>query len=169
MYESARPSEQPNEAGVRWTASNVGFRLNVEAIRLANQMIKILVADDNAELQALAMRVLERKGYVVTQVFTGIELTRELLGSPLPDLIVLDIGLPDADGRDLLARLKKDPKTAAVPVVVWSGRAIESDRLLALELGAEEYLEKGPPSALVPQIERILWRLGQERAGGDEC
>jgi CheY-like chemotaxis protein len=121
---------------------------------------RILVADDNEQLQALVKRLLERDGYVVTQVFTGIEMTREISQSPLPDLIVLDVALPDADGRDLLASLKKDPKTAAIPVVVWSGRDADSDRRIALELGAEDYVEKGALSALVPKIERILLRVG---------
>jgi CheY-like chemotaxis protein len=124
--------------------------------------VRILVADDNAELQALAKRVLEREGYVVSQVLTGVEMTRAIICNPLPDLVVLDIALPDADGRDLLASLKKDPRTAAIPVVVWSGRDPDSDRRIALELGAEDYLEKGSPSALVSKIERVLWRISQD-------
>ena len=121
------------------------------------------MADDNEELQGLLKRVLEREGYMVSQVFTGFEMTRELFSNPLPDLVVLDIALPDSDGRDLLASLKKDPKTAAIPVVVWSGRDAESDRRIALDLGAEDYVEKGPPSRLVPRIERILLRVKEER------
>jgi DNA-binding response OmpR family regulator len=71
----------------------------------------------------------------------------------------LDVGLPDGDGRDLLALLKKDPKTAAIPVVVWSGRDSESERRIALDLGAEDYVEKGLPSALVAKVERVLFRV----------
>jgi DNA-binding response OmpR family regulator len=78
-----------------------------------------------------------------------------------PDLIVLDIALPDSDGRDLLAAVKKDPKTFNVPVVVWSGRYADSDRAIVLDLGAEDYVEKGPPSGLVPKIERVLLRISE--------
>jgi len=119
---------------------------------------RILVAEDNEVLQKLAKRSFEREGYIVVQAFTGAELMREL-ALATPDLIVLDVALPDADGRDLLAKLKKDPETASVPVIVWSGRDAESDRRISLELGAEDYVEKGPPSTLVGKIERLLLRL----------
>lgn len=121
---------------------------------------KILVAEDNEDLQSLAKRAFEREGYIVTQAFNGLDLTRELATS-LPDIIVLAIALPDSDGRDLLAALKKDRRTARVPVIVWSEREAESDRRIALELGAEDYVEKGPPSALVTKVERLLWRLNE--------
>lgn len=122
---------------------------------------KILVAEDNEMLQTLAKRAFEKEGYIVTQAFSGLDLMRELARS-LPDIIVLDIALPDSDGRDLLSALKKDRRTAGVPVVVWSGRDAESDRRIALELGAEDYVEKGPPSALVTKVERLLWRLNEQ-------
>ncbi len=83
------------------------------------------------------------------------------LYSAKPDLIVLDIALPDVDGRDLLAALKKDARTNSIPVVVWSGRFADSDRRIALDLGAEDYVEKGPPSALVSKIERVLLRISE--------
>jgi two-component system, OmpR family, KDP operon response regulator KdpE len=121
---------------------------------------KILVAEDNENLQSLAKRAFEKEGYIVTQAFSGLDLARELARS-LPDIIVLDIALPDADGRDLLSALKKDQRTARVPVVVWSARDAESDRRIALELGAEDYVEKGPPSVLVTKVERLLWRINE--------
>ena len=109
-------------------------------------------------LQKLVKRSFEREGLVVVQAFSGADLAREL-ASATPDLIVLDVALPDADGRDLLAKLKKDPKTASIPVIIWSGRDAGSDRRISLELGAEDYIEKGPPSTLVGKIERLLLRL----------
>ena len=120
--------------------------------------VTILVAEDNPKLQQLVKRSLERDGFAVIQAFTGAELT-QALSQIIPDLIVLDVSLPDADGRDLLANLKKDPKTTHIPVVVWSGRDAESDRRIALGLGAEDYIEKGPASELVRKIERVLLRL----------
>jgi CheY-like chemotaxis protein len=74
---------------------------------------------------------------------------------------VLDVLLPDADGRELLARLKKDAKTAAIPVLLWTGRFRDSDSAIALDLGAEEFLENGPPSDLIGKIERILLRISE--------
>ena len=119
---------------------------------------RILVAEDNEVLQRLVKRSFEREGYIVMQATSAAEMTSEL-AKATPDLIVLDVGLPDADGRDLLSKLKKDPKTAAIPVIVWSGRDAESDRRIALDLGAEDYVEKGPASELVRKIERLLLRL----------
>lgn len=121
---------------------------------------KIMVVEDNQMLGALLRRALERGGHEVVLVVSGVEMMK-LLYVSLPDLIVLDIGLPDADGRDLLAALKKDPRTFHIPVVVWSGRYADSNRRVALELGAEDFVEKGPPSRLVSKIERLLLRISE--------
>ena len=120
----------------------------------------ILVVEDNELLLSLLRRALEREGYAVIPAPSGVEMMKMLYRS-MPDLIVLDVGLPDADGRDLLATLKKDPRTFHIPVLVWSGRDPDSNRRIALELGAEDYVEKGVPSRLVPKIERILLRLSE--------
>lgn len=120
----------------------------------------IMVVEDNDMLLALLRRALERAGYVVIVAETGAKMIKLLCGSK-PDLIVLDIALPDVDGRDLLASLKKDARTATIPVVIWSGRYADSDRAIALELGAEDYVEKGPPTTLVPKIERVLLRISE--------
>jgi two-component system KDP operon response regulator KdpE len=121
---------------------------------------KIMVVEDNDKLLALLRRALEREGYSVISAISGVEMMK-LLYSSRPDLIVLDIGLPDVDGRDLLAALKKDARTFTIPVVVWSGRYTDSDRAVALGLGAEDYVEKGPPSTLVPKIQRVLLRISE--------
>jgi len=63
--------------------------------------------------------------------------------SQKPDLIVLDVVLPDADGRKLLAALKQEPKTADIPVLLWSARYRDSESDIALDLGAEEFFRKG--------------------------
>jgi two-component system, OmpR family, KDP operon response regulator KdpE len=121
---------------------------------------KILVVEDNENLLALLQRVLERAGYKVITVSSGMELMK-LVYSSKPDLIVLDVGLPDIDGRDLLASLKKDPKTFSIPVLVWSDRDPHLTRRVVLELGAEDYVEKGPPLTLVSKIERVLLRISE--------
>jgi two-component system, OmpR family, KDP operon response regulator KdpE len=120
----------------------------------------ILVVEDNEQLLKLLRRVLEREGYEVIAAASGIELMK-LVYSSKPDLIVLDVGLPDVDGRDLLATLKKDPKTFSIPVLVWSGRDADTTRRVVLDLGAEDYVEKGPPKALVSKIERVLLRISE--------
>jgi CheY-like chemotaxis protein len=121
----------------------------------------IMLVEDNEMLAALLQRALEREGYAVVVAPTGVAMMATLHAGPLPALIVLDVALPGLDGRDVLAALKRDPRTAAIPVVVWSGRDEQSERRIALELGAEDYVQKGPPSTLVPKIERILFRLSE--------
>lgn len=120
----------------------------------------VLVVEDNEKLLALLRRALEREGYGVVPAASGSEMMEQLRAAT-PDLIVLDVGLPDTDGRDLLATLKKDPRTLSIPVIVWSGREPGSDRRIVLEMGAEDYVEKGPPSTLVPKIERVLLRISE--------
>jgi DNA-binding response OmpR family regulator len=126
-----------------------------------NQGGRILVVDDDELLQELVKIALEGEGYDVIQALTGGEM-RQHIETFKPDLIVLDVLLPDADGRDLLAALKKDPKTTRIPVLLWSGRYPDSDRAIALDLGAEEFVEKGPADELVAKIERILLRISDK-------
>jgi CheY-like chemotaxis protein len=131
----------------------------------------IMVVEDNDKLASLLRRALERAGYQVALAISGADM-RMQLALARPDLIVMDITLPDADGRDLLSALKKDPSFSSIPVVVWSGRYTDSDSRVALELGAEDYVEKGSAVALVHKIERVLLRLSETQLiaarGSDE-
>lgn len=121
---------------------------------------KIMVVEDHDLLLSLLRRALEREGYEVVTATSGVEMMKQLYLAK-PDLIVLDVELPDVDGRELLAALKKDPRTFSIPVVVWSGRDPATHRRGVIELGAEDYVEKGPPSALVPKIENVLLRISE--------
>ena len=76
------------------------------------------------------------------------------------------VRLPNADGRDLLSNLKRDPRTASIPVLVWSGQDADSQRRIALSLGAEDFVEKGTADELVSKIERLLFRLREGEARG---
>ena len=120
---------------------------------------RILLADDDPTVQRAALRVATEFGHEVVQVRTGMAVLAITLQQK-PDLIVLDIGFPDADGRDLLAQLKADVRTAQIPVLVWSARHDhESERRIALSLGAEDYVEKTDAHLLMRKIERLLYRL----------
>ena len=121
---------------------------------------QILLADDDEQVQRAVARVAEKNGYNVIHVTTGADVVSRAIETK-PDLIVLDVLLPDADGRELLAELKRDAKTAAIPVLLWSGRYRDSDREIALELGAEDFFEKGPATELETKIERILLRISE--------
>jgi CheY-like chemotaxis protein len=119
---------------------------------------RILFADDDPGVQRALKRLAEKNGFELAPVLAGADVYQAAVEQQ-PDLIVLDIQFPDADGRDVLLRLKADARTSSIPVVVWSARDPISDRRIALDLGAEDYVEKRDPSTLLPKIERVLLRL----------
>lgn len=120
---------------------------------------RILLADDDPVVQRAVKRVAAEFGHEVSQVSSGAAVHAMAL-SQKPDLLVLDLGFPDADGRDLLAQLKADPRTADIPVLVWSAeRDLEKERRIALSLGAEDYVEKTDAQLLMRKIERLLFRI----------
>ena len=117
------------------------------------------MADDDAVVQEAVKCAAAKAGHQVTAATTGAQ-ALELALTLQPNLIVLDIGFPDADGRDVLAKLKADQRTARIPVLVWSGRNVnESDSRIALDLGAEDYVEKNNAELLIQKLERVLLRF----------
>jgi two-component system KDP operon response regulator KdpE len=120
---------------------------------------RILLADDDPAVHRMVQRVASEFGHELIPVRRGVAVLAMALESK-PDLIVLDIGFPDADGRDVLAQLKAEPRTAEIPVLVWSGRHdLDSERRIAISLGAEDYVEKTDAALLMRKIERLLFRL----------
>jgi DNA-binding response OmpR family regulator len=104
-------------------------------------MKKILLIEDDADLFALLKYNLEKEGFAMTGQQTGkgaIELCRQVR----PDLILLDIMLPDSDGLDICKGIRKDTDLAAIPVIFLTARASETDRIVGLELGANDYVVK---------------------------
>ena len=129
---------------------------------------RILLADDNAAIQKIVKRVAERLGHRVIEVTAGAAVI-EVAASEVPDVIVLDIEFPDADGRDVLAALKADRRTASIPVLVWSGRkSNSSDSRISLELGAIDYVEKNDAQLLLRKLERVLLKLDESPSGASD-
>jgi DNA-binding response OmpR family regulator len=102
---------------------------------------RILVVDDDEGLQRAIKRAAETAGFEVSQVFDGLDALTLLVDETF-DLILLDINMPAMDGRDVLSHLKRDPKTAEIPVLIHSSRGGQLDRQHVLKLGAEDFLEK---------------------------
>lgn len=121
---------------------------------------RILLGDDDVVLQRAVTRIAGTRGYEVFSARTGLEVLT-MAAALRPELIVLDIMFPDADGRDLLRQLKDSPLTAQIPVLVWSATDNDSNRRIALTLGAEDFVEKGTALALLPRIARTLLRVRQ--------
>ena len=104
-------------------------------------MKKIVLIEDDADLFSLLKYNLEKEGFSLTGLQTGkgaIELCRKVR----PDLILLDIMLPDSDGLDICKGIRRDPDLAAVPIIFLTARASETDRIVGLEIGANDYVVK---------------------------
>jgi DNA-binding response OmpR family regulator len=114
---------------------------------------RILVIDDDADVVQFVRLSLAREGYEVVTALDGAAGLRLALETP-PDLVLLDILMPDIDGLELLSRLRVNPATTNVPVVLLTARADAHDRVRGLELGADDYITK--PF----DIEELVARVG---------
>ncbi len=98
----------------------------------------VLVVEDDEEVRLVVHRALEDEGFHVDEAVNGVDALQAANENP-PDVVILDLGLPDLSGIDVLTRLRR---SSGVPVLVLSGRAEEADRVAALELGADDYVVK---------------------------
>ena len=129
----------------------------------ATEPSRILVVEDEAEIAALIAYQLTRQGYRVETALTGAA-ALDSLQRTLPDLVVLDRMLPGVSGDEVLKSVRSDPATRNIPVLVLSAKREEEDRIMGLELGADDYLTKPfSPRELVLRVEAILRRAQGER------
>lgn len=101
----------------------------------------VLVADDNADIRILLATRLRTRGFDVIEAADGQEALDAAMADP-PDIALLDWVMPVIQGHELCVKLKTDPITAKVPVVMLTARGEEQDRLLGIDLGADAYLVK---------------------------
>jgi two-component system phosphate regulon response regulator PhoB len=119
---------------------------------------KILVVDDEPEAVELVEFNLKQAGFEVATAADGAEALKKARAL-LPNLIVLDLMLPEVDGLEVCKMVRRDPLTAAVPIVMVTAKAAEIDRILGLELGADDYITKPfSPRELILRIKKILQR-----------
>ena len=102
---------------------------------------RIVLIEDDADLFALLKYNLEKEGFQLTGSQTGLGAI-DLCRRARPDLILLDIMLPDSDGLDICKGIRKDPELAQTPIIFLTARASETDRIVGLELGANDYIVK---------------------------
>lgn len=118
----------------------------------------LLVVDDDREIRTLVSQFLTKHGYRVSAARDGQEMARALEASRV-DLIVLDLMLPGEDGLSLCRRLRAAPATASVPIVMLTAMGEETDRVVGLEMGADDYLAKPfGPRELLARIKAVLRR-----------
>jgi phosphate regulon transcriptional regulator PhoB len=119
---------------------------------------RVLVVEDEPDIRDLLVFHLERDGFQVTKCKSGPEALR-LVREARPDLVLLDLMLPDMDGLEVCRRLRQDPPTQSLPIVMLTARDDEVDRVLGLELGADDYVVKPfSPRELVARIRAVLRR-----------
>lgn len=127
-------------------------------------MPRILVVDDEEDLLDLLAYNLEVSGYQVDRAATG-RTALDLAGRHRPDLVVLDVMLPDLQGFEVLRILRTREATRAVPVVLLTARGEEADKLVGFELGADDYLTKPfSPRELLARVRAVLKRSRGEEA-----
>ncbi len=121
-------------------------------------MRKILVVDDNSELLELLRLGLKDAGFSVSTAVNGIEALNKVRALQ-PDLVILDLVLPELDGFAVCETLKRDPDTAAIPIIVVTGLSSEFTRYAGMEAGADAYVTKPvTPAELVSKINDCLSR-----------
>jgi len=127
----------------------------------------IAVVDDEPDILRLISLHLRKAGYQVVELDSADRLW-SLLTEKKPTLIILDLMLPDMDGLEIFKRLKQNPETTALPVIMVTAKADEVDRILGLELGADDYITKPfSPRELVARVKVVL-RRSQSRPLEDQ-
>jgi DNA-binding response OmpR family regulator len=125
----------------------------------------ILVVDDEAAIVRLVRDYLEHGGFKVLVATDG-QAALRTASTQRPDLVVLDLGLPGIDGIDVTRSLRRN---GAVPIIMLTARAEESDKLVGLELGADDYVTKPfSPKELVARVRSVLRRSEQARSPRDQ-
>lgn len=121
----------------------------------------ILVVDDEPDLLATVGFALSRAGFAVQNAVTGAEAIRMARSEPHPDLVVLDLLLPDVSGTEVCRRLRAAPETERTPILFLTARDDEIDRVVGFELGADDYMGKPfEVRELVLRVEVLLRRSG---------
>src|SRR2546428_309872 len=119
---------------------------------------RILVVEDDQDIAQLVARYLEKAGFAPEVVSSGRD-ALTAIAAQAPDLIVLDLMLPQVDGLDVCRAVRGREATAAIPIIMLTARAEESDRIVGLELGADDYLAKPfSPNELVARARALLRR-----------
>jgi DNA-binding response OmpR family regulator len=127
----------------------------------------VLVIDDERDVIELVRYNLEKSGFDVLAARDGKSGLAAAKASP-PDLVLLDLMMPEMDGLEVCRSLRKEPKTARVPVIMLTAKASEADRVVGLEMGADDYIVKPfSPRELVARVKAVLRRATLASESGE--
>ncbi len=119
---------------------------------------RILIVEDDPDIAELVARFLDKAGFVTDRAASGREALQAIAAKP-PELLVLDLMLPHVDGLEICRLVRANEVTAAIPIIMLTARAEESERIVGLELGADDYLAKPfSPNELVARVRALLRR-----------
>jgi DNA-binding response OmpR family regulator len=120
--------------------------------------MRILIVEDDPDIAELVGRYLDKAGFITEPVVSGREALISIAARP-PELVVLDLMLPHVDGLEVCRVIRSNVATAAIPIIMLTARAEESERIVGLELGADDYLAKPfSPNELVARVRALLRR-----------
>ena len=120
---------------------------------------KILIVEDEADILQLVKMYVEKEGFRTLTASTGIQALKQIK-EERPDLVVLDLMLPEMDGLEVCKKIRLQPDTAMLPILMLTAKAEESDTVIGLELGADDYVTKPfSPKALVARVKALLRRM----------
>ncbi len=125
---------------------------------LSNSQVKVLIVDDERSIVNTLRMLLESDNFNVIEAFSG-DRAIQKAHSESPDLILLDVMLPDMTGYEVCSRLKKSPSTRLIPIIMLTGLSgiRKTDKMLGLELGADDYITKPfDPDELKTRIDALL-------------
>lgn len=121
-------------------------------------MDRILVVDDDHDIVRLVRSYLEKAGYEILTAYDG-ESALRLLRAEKPQLLILDLMLPDRDGWDVARLVRSDEKIAATPIIMLTARVEDNDKIVGLEIGADDYITKPfNPREVVARVRALLRR-----------
>ncbi len=120
---------------------------------------RILIVEDEPEIAQLVKHYLEKEGFHTSVAKTGLEV-QKLVATEHPDLVILDLMLPGMDGLEVCKALRRKPETALLPIIMLTAKNEESDTVVGLELGADDYVTKPfSPKILLARAKALLRRV----------
>ena len=146
--------------------TNVGNQTDAIGQLYLRRMSRILVAEDDPDIANLLAHYLQRAGFEADLVASGRDVLPRLRKAP-PDLLLLDLMLPGLDGIEICRAVRTDPQTAAIPIIMVTAKAEETDRIVGLEIGADDYITKPfSPNEVIARIRALLRRA--QRSGSPD-
>ncbi len=129
---------------------------------------KILVVDDDVDSLKLIGLMLQRQGYEVITANAGQPAIQKSFAEK-PDLIILDVMMPDMDGYEVCTRIRNEPSTKDIPIIMFTAKTLVDDKVIAFEKGVDDYLTKPThPAELSARVKNVLLRSQQKRGAAKQ-